>query len=1045
MPRGHKATKGDQTCPFCCREPSATKCEDPNCCTCFPCEDARCHCNGWRANEPPNKKDGNDLRVCKHLEILDKTNTEATRCGTNNKDKNMARCLLCGEESNLPVRRGHWSTCKGEAHTAQAREKARDLEKTKAVRKRKAAGAAGEGVPAGESSRKRCRAVIEGTSARTNARSAGAAGEGVPVGRSSRKRPRETVGEATSEHINAHSCGVAIMANQISVLVDNEPKDLQSVVDHMLMLLSGGTPIITVPEGDFLQFVNNCNDFVGDLGYWFERGEIEGKVPAGFEPGSIVELREGRLFQPSAERPEMLVVVSDHNIKYKGGRIPEDEQAGHWCAWIGVVQMRVQGDDLCHNAWIGAGPNGETVVVERGSSRAVGRVVSLPAEGTYNALVAVHFAMGSMGSNGDWAALCEETANRLREETGRLDQFEQRLKNLEHTQTDYQVMVSYGRGDADPRADAVHAAVRACGYSCFVDRAEITPGQPWKEELGNALDTCKVFVALLDAKFASSDHEYGCLAELRRAQERCIPVLPLLLGSYQLPEELAALKGLQYIRWHDDDVTVLDKLTSVLKDKYKLKRQGELPVSRVLPAESGEDRIAFEGRDELVARCLQFVDVSNTGLACVLICLWGPGGYGKTTAARHIMEDQSITKLYGGGVLRVNLRGTDPEHALNQHAVAVELLGQVSNEKPAPGEVLRSLQRLFDGTLARRCLVLFDDASDMDQIWHVAKELRGVLCVVTSRTKLKHNLPKSHPAIVEELDRFTQETVRRVFECHIASAEDDFLWSNEPSASDKELLLNELAAQCSGIPYEAGMVAARLCHALGGTQDYRSAVQQQIDSLAPEQRVRTLQEPQGEWSIGRALNPTLALLGPSQRAALDAMSMFPGSFTLSDLELLKIDHTPWRIVKLLLKLCLLHRGDRDGDFVLHDLTRSFISSQLSDPAQTQRTYCEGCILLSADLVSNSASDPASVLRRAKDAARNLVHAVQLAQHLLDAGLCQRVLEAVWMLGRFPRTQWACAGVLDSLVVLVDRQEQESEIQHHSNLSLIHISEPTRPY
>ena len=60
-----------------------------------------------------------------------------------------------------------------------------------------------------------------------------------------------------------------------------------------------------------------------------------------------------------------------------------------------------------------------------------------------------------------------------------------------------------------------------------MDREDIILGKPYKPELNAALDGCQLLVAIMNTKFESSCGEFGCLAELRRARERGIPIVPL--------------------------------------------------------------------------------------------------------------------------------------------------------------------------------------------------------------------------------------------------------------------------------------------------------------------------------------------------------------------------------------------------------------------------------------------------------------------------------------------------------------------------------------
>jgi hypothetical protein len=68
----------------------------------------------------------------------------------------------------------------------------------------------------------------------------------------------------------------------------------------------------------------------------------------GFSNGSVVALKQGQLVPATSSNileAEMLLVVSDLNAKWKGEPYPspEQEEEGHWCAFLGQVPLWVDG------------------------------------------------------------------------------------------------------------------------------------------------------------------------------------------------------------------------------------------------------------------------------------------------------------------------------------------------------------------------------------------------------------------------------------------------------------------------------------------------------------------------------------------------------------------------------------------------------------------------------------------------------------------------------------------------------------------------------
>eukprot|EP00656_Telonema_subtile_P052904 TRINITY_DN74_c0_g1_i4.p1 TRINITY_DN74_c0_g1~~TRINITY_DN74_c0_g1_i4.p1 ORF type:complete len:675 (-),score=123.74 TRINITY_DN74_c0_g1_i4:276-2300(-) len=219
-------------------------------------------------------------------------------------------------------------------------------------------------------------------------------------------------------------------------------RDAKSLVDEVLAdCAHAGAPGESQPLEDgeveaLLATLLDDPNYLGDLGYWFPRSESMPVLP----PGSIAALRDGKLISAPThlQKTDILVVVSDHNVKYKSGKKPPrgQEDTGHWCAWIGVVQMSLQ--DAKTGDWVGADENGCAVVVEDGSARAVGRVVQLTQESfnfkgqrhQSNARVAVHFAMGIIGRPCDPRDLHAATIKAVE---SRVDQLERDTNQLKRT------------------------------------------------------------------------------------------------------------------------------------------------------------------------------------------------------------------------------------------------------------------------------------------------------------------------------------------------------------------------------------------------------------------------------------------------------------------------------------------------------------------------------------------------------------------------------------------------------------------------------------
>jgi hypothetical protein len=104
-----------------------------------------------------------------------------------------------------------------------------------------------------------------------------------------------------------------------------------------------------VSEGATRHPSDTVVDSRGDVGYWFERAS---GASAPFDTGDIVELRDGLLSTPVVSPDHVFaqgavyLVVSDDCVKWRGptpAAQGKNHSDGHWCAWCGVVPVRILG------------------------------------------------------------------------------------------------------------------------------------------------------------------------------------------------------------------------------------------------------------------------------------------------------------------------------------------------------------------------------------------------------------------------------------------------------------------------------------------------------------------------------------------------------------------------------------------------------------------------------------------------------------------------------------------------------------------------------
>src|SRR3954464_13547110 len=85
------------------------------------------------------------------------------------------------------------------------------------------------------------------------------------------------------------------------------------------------------------------------------------------------------------------------------------------------------------------------------------------------------------------------------------------------------------------------------GLDCW-DDTHIRPGDDWKQEIQNALDTAQVLVLLISADFFASDlfDETGLLPLLDAAQAEGVGILPVIISASRF-ERIPNLAQLQEV------------------------------------------------------------------------------------------------------------------------------------------------------------------------------------------------------------------------------------------------------------------------------------------------------------------------------------------------------------------------------------------------------------------------------------------------------------------------------------------------------------------
>jgi hypothetical protein len=124
--------------------------------------------------------------------------------------------------------------------------------------------------------------------------------------------------------------------------------------------------------------------------------------------------------------------------------------------------------------------------------------------------------------------------------------------------------VSYSHRD-DEFVASLRDALRDRGRAVWIDADSISPGAPWREELGTAIEAATVFLVVMSPESVASTE---CRKELARAAEigkRTVSIE--LRPTEDVPAELAAT---QWVSANDDEpiARIADDVVGVIDTDY---------------------------------------------------------------------------------------------------------------------------------------------------------------------------------------------------------------------------------------------------------------------------------------------------------------------------------------------------------------------------------------------------------------------------------------------------------------------------------------------
>jgi TIR domain len=155
------------------------------------------------------------------------------------------------------------------------------------------------------------------------------------------------------------------------------------------------------------------------------------------------------------------------------------------------------------------------------------------------------------------------------------------------------VFISYSRRDVEV-VESIISQLEAAGIEVWIDREAIKPGQQWRKQIVEGIDTAEAFILNLSPNSAASDN---VLKELNLAEEALEPfILPVMLSEIKIPDEMRyQLAGTQFIAYYldskrgvNDLIAEIQKRRSATADRPPIQPPAFREVEVILENETKE-------------------------------------------------------------------------------------------------------------------------------------------------------------------------------------------------------------------------------------------------------------------------------------------------------------------------------------------------------------------------------------------------------------------------------------------------------------------------
>jgi tetratricopeptide (TPR) repeat protein len=318
---------------------------------------------------------------------------------------------------------------------------------------------------------------------------------------------------------------------------------------------------------------------------------------------------------------------------------------------------------------------------------------------------------------------------------------------------EFDVFISYRKADMAFGAAAVYEMLteRFGRDRVFLDNQSMRPGVAYPQSLRSALESMRVLLVLIGPGWLGDDPAGSGLllierdgdwvrGEIRRALERAVPIVPVLLDGTALPKREKLPADVRRLTHHQvaevrhrylgaDIRRLADRVAELLgAGGPGATTAGAVPHQ--LPAGGGR----FVGRDEHLARLDALLRRPARGSADVVVISGAPG-VGKTGLAIHWAH--RAVGSFPDGQIYVDMRGYGTQRPLPPAEALAGALRALGVARPEELTSIDERAARYRTLLSdRRVLVVLDNARSVAQVQALMPGIGRSVVLVTSRHEL---------------------------------------------------------------------------------------------------------------------------------------------------------------------------------------------------------------------------------------------------------------------------------------------------------------------